>query len=448
MKGLLLDLIGATRRTRQTLELLFENRTGGRYRFVDSSRARAVIVDLDGLRAREEWCRYREQYPERPALLLSLQEHPCEEPDQMIRKPFRSGDLLQALARLESSLPDTLADNMSLTATGGGASPAPLPVATPAAVVPLRPGTSPSGEERTTPTRERRHTPMVSRTTGGVMEPGSRTTGSISEPGSRTMAGFFDLTAVVPDNDIPEQERFREICGEHPDIDPEDAQAVAGILLDDRDHLLRRLRNILLATSDSSPTRLLTLRGQHHLLLYGVDEIHSDLTDNALKALAGVPITDEEIEIAPRPISPGEVPWNGAMISQRTDAFLWKLSLWTYRGRLPAGFDLEQRVYLRHWPNLTRLLEVPDAMRISALWLEHPMTLPFTARALQIPQRHVFAFYNAAHSIGLAGIVKRESDALMEQSIPHRSPQRGLFNRVLDHLQRSLRRRKNQDRPR
>ncbi len=447
MKGLPLDLIGATRRTRQTLELLFENRTGGRYRFVDSDQAQAVIVDLDGLRAREEWRRYRERHPRRPALLLSLQEHPCEAPDQMIRKPFRTGELLQALARLEASLPDTLADNIPLTATGGGVSPAPLPVAAPAPVVPLRSGTPPVGEERTTPTRERRRT-TVSRTTAGVREPLSRTTGSLSEPGSRTMAGFFDLTAVVPDHEVPEQERFREICGEHPDIDPEDAQAVAEILLDDRDHLLRRLRNILLATSDSTPTRLLTLRGRHHLLLYGVSQIHSDLTDSALQALAADPISDEEIEIAPRPFSPGEVPWNGAMISQRTDAFLWKLSLWTYRGRLPAGFDLTQRVYLRHWPNLTRLLEVPDAMRISALWLEHPMTLPFTARALQIPQRHVFAFYNAAHSIGLAGIVKRESDALMEQSIPHRSPQRGLFNRVLDHLHRSLHRRRNQDRPR
>ncbi|RME35198.1 MAG: hypothetical protein D6786_02620 [Gammaproteobacteria bacterium] len=431
MKALSLDLVGATRRTRQTLELLFDSRAGGRYRFTETAEARAVIVDLDGIGAREEWRRYREQHPGRPALLISLRDHPCEEPDLLLRKPFRSGDLLKALARLESALAESV-HSVPLSATAGTVTAEGR--AGPARVLPIAEGPVSPEPSRTTSTREPRHTATV-----------SRTTATASEPGSHTMAAFFDLTTAVPDSELPEQERFRELCGEHPDIDPEDPAAVAAIRLEDRNHLIRRLRDILRATGDSTPTRLVTIRGRHHLLLYGGEEIRCDIGDDTLKALAGSPIADEEFEVEPRPLTPDKVPWSSAMISLRSDAFLWKLALWTYRGRLPAGFDLQQRVFLRHWPNLTRLLEVPDATRIAALWLEHPMTLPFTARALQVPQRHVFAFYNAAHSIGLAGIVKRESDTLMEQSIPHRSPQRGLFNRIVNHLQRGLRLRKRED---
>lgn len=118
------------------------------------------------------------------------------------------------------------------------------------------------------------------------------------------------------------------------------------------------------------------------------------------------------------------------------EALLWKMALWTYRGRLPAGTSVRERVYLRRWPNLPRLLDVPDAMRISALLVGQPLALPRVAEALQIPQRHVFAFYGAAQAAGLANHAKREADNLVASVPPRKHVERSFINRVVGRLKR------------
>lgn len=85
----------------------------------------------------------------------------------------------------------------------------------------------------------------------------------------------------------------------------------------------------------------------------------------------------------------------------RFDAMLWKLALQTSLGRLPQDTDLKQELFLKAWPNMTRFQPTPHAMRIAALWANHGATLLETIQKLDIPQRYVFAFYNAAFSSDL-----------------------------------------------
>lgn len=86
---------------------------------------------------------------------------------------------------------------------------------------------------------------------------------------------------------------------------------------------------------------------------------------------------------------------------QRLDQVLWETALETSVGRLPTGVDPAAPVYLKHWPNLTRLHRTPHALRIAALWATRGASLTETAQTLKIAQRHVFAFYSAALALDL-----------------------------------------------
>lgn len=86
---------------------------------------------------------------------------------------------------------------------------------------------------------------------------------------------------------------------------------------------------------------------------------------------------------------------------QRLDQVLWDTALETSVGRLPTGVDLAAPVYLKSWPNLTRLHRTPHALRIAALWATRGASLMETAQTLKIAQRHVFAFYSAALALDL-----------------------------------------------
>lgn len=118
------------------------------------------------------------------------------------------------------------------------------------------------------------------------------------------------------------------------------------------------------------------------------------------------------------------------------EAFVWTLALWASRGRLPQGTPLDLPVFLRWWPNFTRLDVSPSALAIAALWSRHPHSLALSVELLQLPQRRVFAFYSAANAIGLAEISRRAVDqmALPNPPTPTVERRRGFFSRVLDKL--------------
>jgi len=103
------------------------------------------------------------------------------------------------------------------------------------------------------------------------------------------------------------------------------------------------------------------------------------------------------------------------------EAFLWKLALYTFGGYLPKGIDVNKPVYLKYWPNLTRLEPTPDAMRIASLLCRQPVALAFIVRILNIPQRHVFNFYAAANAAGYAGPAVREVDNMLQPFYPDAS---------------------------
>jgi hypothetical protein len=83
---------------------------------------------------------------------------------------------------------------------------------------------------------------------------------------------------------------------------------------------------------------------------------------------------------------------------------LWQLAIWSARGRLIRQIQADTPLRLRHWPNLTRLAPIPDALRVSALLCRSTVNLRVIARLLRIAPADLFAFLAAAHCIGALDI--------------------------------------------
>jgi hypothetical protein len=133
-------------------------------------------------------------------------------------------------------------------------------------------------------------------------------------------------------------------------------------------------------------------------------------------------------------ISESAMPGKNAQLQLELEAFLWKLALYTYRGYLPEGINVNKPVYLKYWPNLTRFEPTPNAMRIASLLCRQPVALAFIVRILNIPQKHVFNFFAAANAIGFAGPAVREVDNMLLPSYsdePGDSPVQGYIHKSI-----------------
>lgn len=89
------------------------------------------------------------------------------------------------------------------------------------------------------------------------------------------------------------------------------------------------------------------------------------------------------------------------VVSEHADALVWRIAVLTSRGRLPLGTNTDVMLYLRRWPNITRLPHTPEALRLSALLAVRGASLLEAVRVLGIPQRYVFATYTALAALDL-----------------------------------------------
>lgn len=113
------------------------------------------------------------------------------------------------------------------------------------------------------------------------------------------------------------------------------------------------------------------------------------------------------------------------------DNSLWKVALWTARGRIPRGTNLHHRVVLAEWPNFTHLIVTPHALQITALWAARPCSLLETAQHLHIQQRYVFSLFSATTALRLTTIDRNSHDSNTDFS---KHAKRTLLQRILARL--------------
>lgn len=116
------------------------------------------------------------------------------------------------------------------------------------------------------------------------------------------------------------------------------------------------------------------------------------------------------------------------------ESFMWLISLWSSRGRIPHGINLHQPVYLLQWPNLTRLASIPHSVRIAALLYDQPYPLIEAAKKLRIEQRYVYAFYSACKAIGLAKESQRSIDQMFVPEHHKQSKNKSILSKLFKKL--------------
>lgn len=117
------------------------------------------------------------------------------------------------------------------------------------------------------------------------------------------------------------------------------------------------------------------------------------------------------------------------------DAFLWKVTLWSSRGRIPKDVNIKTPVYLKAWPNLTRFESIPHGIRIAALMQQGPARLTDIAKRLNIPQRYVFSFFAAAKTLNLAYMSREQVDTIFAPETTNaEQPPRSVLGKLLGRL--------------
>jgi hypothetical protein len=386
--------LGMDDRSRAALDLVFKGPGKGAFSLAEEPTAQATIVDLDGPGAADLWANYRRRFPDRPTVALSIRE-PSISDAVILRKPLRIADLLRSLEDIARG-----ADR------AGSGTPAPVPSVQ---GKPGAPGVAPA-QSNYRQTKSSRGATLA-------MERG-------------VQAGYSQAIADAPEVDLRNPDELQKLFFS--------VEEYAGG---------RVIREVKAALSDGI-AREISAWGGHIVVLPGPRRVLTDLSDARLKQFAFVRLTGLDapeqgllpFELRSRLLRDADqvkaleqAPPRG-MQATSTEAFLWKLTAWIARGRMPLGGNPTLPVVLRHWPNLTRLLLLPNAMRIAALWMAQPRSAFSSARALKVPLSHVLTFYSAAHAIGLVALPKRQVDFLFqpEPVAEHRS--RGLLGRILDKL--------------
>ncbi len=167
-------------------------------------------------------------------------------------------------------------------------------------------------------------------------------------------------------------------------------------------------------------------------------EVWLDADDKQLRAFAALEMskaTGSKLTITP--INPASTEIAGKLDKfYDLDAFIWKLAVWTSKGRYPKMLDIHRPVFIKHWPNFTRSLVTPHALRITALLIKEPQTMLNIAQSLKIKPQYVFVFMSAAYALNLIGQIERKADEpVVAPSLePQKPPAKGLLNKILGKL--------------
>lgn len=163
----------------------------------------------------------------------------------------------------------------------------------------------------------------------------------------------------------------------------------------------------------------------------------TSLSDTQIRSLAIAPTDDELAPPVETLMSDGALEYLPQFARSRffsAETFLWNLGYLTSRGRLPYGTQAGELVYLRRWPNLTRVVLPRNAMQVIAYWVRQPCRLLQMHETLGVSMEDVFAVYSAAQAAGLASPAQRQADGMLDAFDVPVAGRRGLFSAILKRL--------------
>ncbi|MCF6322891.1 MAG: hypothetical protein L3J89_00970 [Gammaproteobacteria bacterium] len=204
------------------------------------------------------------------------------------------------------------------------------------------------------------------------------------------------------------------------------------------DYLQEELQNAVTQANEKNLSAQYSVKLNDVWLHIAVDPVHnkvvSEISDQMLKPLCTTPryCIEARLKFLSKNRSHFDVcqsdkPYHECSIDQ----FIWKIALWTSAGRLSKDMSPSTSIQLKHWPNLTRLTQSENDIRIAALLSEQPAAPALISKVLGIPISQIFSFYAAAHALNLAApvvnVAKKPAFNIQQKSKHH-----SLFSKILE----------------
>ena len=374
-KPISIAALGMDKQTQKILEMVFNGPGKGDYVLIELiESAQACIFDMDSLDGMNLWKDHRTRYPQLPTILLSLTYKDIAG-TFYVKKPIEFDKLLKALNKLKQLLAEqSVAQSVQEVAAKSTSQPPQAP---------------------------------------------------------RDVQLATDLALEQ------EEEATHQFCGYAQDINPDNPKEVEKVYYEPSQYLQGFFQKAFVIGQQLDHGSIL-IEGLHTTMILQPKQNQilrgNECNNNKLRTMTLLPLSNSHLRITTLSETEVEhyVPEN-QLVAHPLDKFLWRVALWTARGRVPKGTDLHKKIVLLQWPNFTRLIVTPHALKIAALWMAQPHSLLETAKLLEIPQRDVFAFFSATSAIQLAFVDRRSEQRT--QSIPStNTAKRGLFQRLLARL--------------
>jgi hypothetical protein len=356
----------------------------------DEGEAEAFLIDLDGPKAAERFATLRKSHPHKPIVVLSLRRSVDAGGVFFVQKPVQVREMLAAIERVRALAPPS--DTPGIRQMGGDAD------------------------------------------VSGMKVIASK---------EKADASVHKVAMLL------DEQGYGTYLGHREEIDPADPKQRKNAYYDPNDHLQSHVQAACrLAFSRKqairveTPWKPVTILPQQRLAWVDAEEAQ-------LRAACAIPFRRfVSLEAAglgqpAAKIERLDADQVAEVLSRQdttaVDALLWKIALWTSKGRIPCGVDLDHAVRLKRWPNFTRLLVTPHAMRIAALLHQRPCNLFEAARTLGVRQQYVFALFSAAHAQGLVEVQSKpqvEPGGAEPFDVPSRPESTSLLRSLLQRLKR------------
>ncbi|MEY4749087.1 MAG: hypothetical protein RIQ60_1301 [Pseudomonadota bacterium] len=245
-----------------------------------------------------------------------------------------------------------------------------------------------------------------------------------AQHGRKAAAAPVATAAVFPDEAM--------LCGNREELPSARWSSDAGLRYELADHLVGALREAWQVGSKWRVPTHFELQQGRVVVDTAQCRVHFDFDTSLLAGLWTQPLARRP---KTRTLSRQENREFEALLAQpgsllRMDQLLWRAGMITSAGRLPNGVDVTRTIYLKHWPNFTRIERFPQAVRVAALWATRGASIIETAKLVGLPQRQVIAFYN-----GMAALDLVTEDGSHIRRSQRKGQNRGLLTRLLGWLQ-------------
>ncbi|WP_415903561.1 hypothetical protein ACMXYR_07675 [Neptuniibacter sp. QD29_5] len=194
------------------------------------------------------------------------------------------------------------------------------------------------------------------------------------------------------------KEQILQCCGNAADVDLSRSDERRTIFFNPEGSLLVKMTEAVdLAVKLDQPVEITGLPGQ--MFVFPDQRLfYTTFSDDFLNQLALTRFGYGELEIEPK--GDFQLEDTTKHLAENIESLIWKVALWTSRGRLLNGMDPEKLMQLTVQPNFESFQAIPDGQEISEVWSGQQMTALDIVRILDIPQRVVFTFMCGAYSLG------------------------------------------------